>query len=64
VNKAHGDGVEQALGQGPLKVIAIAVDYFPRDGLRLNDRFSKRILLDALNAAPEFDDVRPIRDPF
>ena len=62
-NKAESNGVEQALGQGPLEVIAIAEDDVPRHGLGLNDRLSKRILPNTLNAAPEVDDVGTIFDP-
>ena len=43
-------------------MIAIAEDCFLWYRLGSNDRFSKWILPDALNAAPEFDDIRRILD--
>ena len=52
-NKADSDRVEQALGHGPLMVIAIAEDYFPRDGMGLNDRFPERILPETRPTPPQ-----------
>ncbi|WFU82348.1 hypothetical protein QA645_06285 [Bradyrhizobium sp. CIAT3101] len=61
-NKGDADGVGQTPGLGPFPMIAIAENHFLRNRLGSNDRFSKRILPNALDAAPEFDDISRILD--